>query len=388
MICDMNRFLKPIRFAKRSLTLSGALLLAACSAEQAAAPLPPEVIAVTVSVQPVPNIVEFPGRVQAFRTSEVRARVGGVVLARMYDEGSDVPAGKSLFEIDPSELRANDNAARARLAGAQATAANARQDIRRYETLIAEQAISQQDYDTALAKVRTADAEVAQAEAQLASARLSLGYATVTAPIAGRVGRALVTEGALVSGTAGTLLTTIEQIDRVYVNFSQSSSSMLAVRRDIESGKLAVPDLSRVEVKLVLEDGASYPQVGHLDFLDLSIDLKTGTAALRAAFPNPDQFLLPGQFVRARIQVGDRPDAVLIPQRAVQMTAEGATVMVVGAENIAVIRPVKVGTPEAGQWAILEGLKPGERVIVDGLQRVRPGQPVRVADSNPTPAGN
>lgn len=368
--------------------LLGAMTLTACTPEQAMAPEAPEVVAITVSAEAVPNIVEFPGRVQAFRTSEVRARVDGIIIDRLYEEGTDVPAGKPLFAIDPSELRANYNAAQARLASSEATAANARENFDRYKALIAQQAISQQDFDSALAKVRTADADVEQAKAQLASARLSLGYATVAAPITGRVGRALVTEGALVSGGSGTLLTTIEQIDQVYVNFSQSSSNMLAVRREIESGKLAVPDLGRVEVQLVLEDGAPYSEIGHLDFLDFSIDQKTGTAAIRAAFPNTQQFLLPGQFVRARIRVGDRADAVLVPQRAVQMTATGATVMVVEAGNVASVRNVKVGEPADGQWPILEGLKPGERVIVDGLQRVRAGQTVRLADGSVPEAKN
>ena len=180
------------------------------------------------------------------------------------------------------------------------------------------------------------------------------------------------------------MLTTIEQIDRVYVNFGQSSSDLMAIRRDVASGKLRVPELERVEVQLILEDGRAYPIVGHLDFLDLSIDEGTGTAALRAEFPNPADALLPGQFVRARMFVGNRSDGVLIPQRAVKLTADAATVMVLDAKNIPTARPVKLGTMLAGQWAILEGLKPGDRVVVDGLQKIQPGQPVRIA--SPTAA--
>lgn len=356
-----------------------ALLLASCSAEAPPAPPPPEVNIVTVGTQAVSNVIELPGRVQAYRTAEVRARVDGIVERRLFEEGSFVSAGKALFRIDPSQLTANVNAARAQLARAQATAANARQVVGRYQPLLSEQAIGKQEYDAAIAAQRTAEADVQSAQANLDSARLSLGYASVTAPIGGRARRAEVTEGALVSAAQGTLLTTIEQIDRVYVNFGQSSSDLMAIRRDIASGKLQIPPVGRVEVQLVLEDGTPYPVVGHLDFLDLSIDEATGTAALRAEFPNPSDALLPGQFVRARIKAGFRPNGILIPQRAVKLSADAATVMILDAKNIVTVRPVKLGTMQQGQWAILDGLKPGERVIVDGLQKVQPGQLARVA---------
>ena len=356
-----------------------ALLLAACSSEAPPAPPPPEVNIVTVRTQAVPNVIELPGRVQAYRTSEVRARVNGIVERRLFNEGSYVRARTPLFRIDPRELIATANAARAQLARAQATAANARQVVGRYQPLLADQAIGRQEYDAAVAAQRTAEADVQAAQANLESARLNLGYASVTAPISGRARRAEVTEGALVSASQGTLLTTIEQIDRVYVNFGQSSSDLLAIRGDMGSGKVSVPQLERVEVQLILEDGSAYPVIGHLDFLDLSIDEATGTAALRAEFPNPNSALLPGQFVRARIFAGDRADGVLIPQRAVKLAADAASVMVLDAKNVATPRPVKLGAMVAGQWAILDGLKTGDRVIVDGLQKVQPGAPVRVA---------
>lgn len=361
-----------------------ALLLASCSSEAPPAPPPPEVNIVTVSTQAVPNVIELPGRVQAYRTSEVRARVNGIVERRLFDEGSYVRAGTPLFRIDPRELIAASNAARAQLARAQATAANARQVVGRYQPLLADQAIGKQEYDAAVAAQRTAEADVAAAQANLESARLNLGYASVTAPISGRARRAEVTEGALVSAAQGTLLTTIEQIDRVYVNFGQSSSDLLATRRDMEAGKVNAPRLERVEVQLILEDGTAYPITGHLDFFDLSIDEATGTAALRAEFPNPSSALLPGQFVRARIFAGNRANGILIPQRAVKLAADNASVMVLDTKNVATPRPVKLGTMVAGQWAILDGLKPGDRVIVDGLQKVQPGQPVRVAQPKGT----
>lgn len=360
-----------------------ALLLASCSSEAPPAPPPPEVTIVTIRTQVVPNVIELPGRVQAYRTSEVRARVDGIVERRLFDEGSFVRAGTALFRIDPRQLTATANAARAQLARAQATAANARQVVARYQPLLADQAIGKQEYDAAVAAQRTAEADVAAAQANLESARLNLGYATVTAPISGRARRAEVTEGALVSAAAGTLLTTIEQIDRVYVNFGQSSSDLMAIRRDVEAGNLRIPQLERVEVQLILEDGSAYPVVGHLDFLDLSIDEGTGTAALRAEFPNPRDSLLPGQFVRARIFVGNRADGVLIPQRAVKLGSDTASVMVLDAKNNAMPRPVKLGAMVAGQWAVLDGLKPRDRVIVDGLQKVQPGQPVRIATAAP-----
>lgn len=376
-----------VRFVASAAAL--ALLLAACSSEAPPAPPPPEVNIVTVGTQAVPNVIELPGRVQAYRTAEVRARVNGIVERRLFEEGSFVRAGAALFRIDPRELTAAANAARAQLARAQATAANARQVVNRYQPLLSEQAIGKQEYDAAVAAQRTAEADVQQAQANLDSARLSLGYATVTAPISGRARRAEVTEGALVSAAGGTLLTTIEQIDRVYVNFGQSSTDLMAIRRDMESGKLQVPPVGRVEVQLVLEDGTPYPVVGHLDFFDLSIDEATGTAALRAEFPNPADGLLPGQFVRARIKAGVRPNGILIPQRAVKLSADAATVMILDSKNIVTVRPVKLGTMEQGQWAILEGLRPGDRVIVDGLQKVQPGQPAKVggtAAARPKPA--
>jgi membrane fusion protein, multidrug efflux system len=344
----------------------------------------------TVTTAPIVNLIELPGRLQAVRTSEVRARVDGIVQRRLYTEGTDVKEGQPLFQIDPRQLRAQLNAAEAALARAQATESNAQQDVNRYKGLVAQKALSQQEYDAAVARLRTAQADVAQQQAQISAARLSLSYTTVTAPISGRAGRAAVTEGALVSAAAATLLTTIEQIDPIYANFSESSSDVLKLRQQINAGSIHVPALRNVPVSLVLEDGTSYPHQGHLDFFDLSIDEATGTAAMRAQFPNPERSLLPGQFVRARIAAGTEPNGLLIPQRAVTVTPQGANVLVVGAKDIVENRPVKVGPLEGGSWVILDGLKPGERVIVDGLQKAQPGQPVRpvAAAANNTPAAN
>jgi len=363
-------------------TVSAALLLsAACgdSGPPQQAPPPTEVQVVTVRAHPIANIVEVPGRVQAVRTAEVRAQVDGIIRRRLYDEGTDVKAGQPLFIIDPREMRAQANAAEAALARAEATAANARQDVQRYEGLVEERAVSRQDYDAAVAQLRTAEADVAQARAQVQAARLTLGYTTVSAPIAGRAGRAQVTEGALVSAAAATLLTTIEQIDTVYVNFSQSNAELLAVRRDIRAGDLKVPTLDSVIVHIVLEDGTEYPHAGRLDFLDISVNEETGTTALRAAVPNPDRLLRPGQFVRTRIEAGVRPNGIAVPQRAVTVQPNAATVMVVAAGDTARARQVELGPLEGDNWVVRGGLAPGDRVIVEGLQKVQPGQPVRVA---------
>lgn len=365
--------------------LAAALALAACGTEQPKAPPPPEVEVETVRAGSIDNIIELPGRVQAVRTAEVRARVTGIVARRLYEEGSFVRAGQPLFAIDPRELQANLSSIQAQLQRAEATARNARQDVDRYRPLLADQAISKQEYDAAVARLGQAEADVLQGRAQVEAARLSLGYATVTAPISGQARRAQVTEGALVSAAEGTLMTIIEQTDPVFVNFSQSSSELIAIRRDIASGDLKVPGIGRTKVELQLEDGSTAPQTGLLDFLDLSFDEATGVSALRAEFPNPGAILLPGQFVRARIFAGTRTDAILVPQRAVIIGPRGGSVMVLTADTKAEARPVQLGDLRGDEWVVKGGLKPGEKVIVSNLQKVQPGSPVRVAGAR-TPA--
>lgn len=360
--------------------LAAALLaLAGCSGGQQQALPTPEVEIVTIRPQTIDNVIELPARIQAVRTAEVRARVDGIVERRLYEEGTDVSAGQSLFQIDPRQMRASMNAQLATLQRNQATAANAQQDVQRYQGLIADQAISKQEYDAAVARMRTAQADVSLARAQVDSARLNLGYSMVTAPISGRAGRAQVTEGALVSAGSGTLLTTIEQLDPIYANFSQSSSDLLAIRNDIRSGRLKLAESSAPRVSLVLEDGSEYPIEGRIDFLDLAISESTGTAAVRAEFRNPDRVLLPGQFVRARIRAGVRPNTLLVPQRAVTISAQGATVMVVGDKNVVAARSIKLGELHGQEWVVLDGLKPGDRVVTSGLQKIQPGAPVKIA---------
>lgn len=356
--------------------------LAACGQDEAPpAPPPPEVVVEVVRTTTVPNIIELPGRLQAVRTAEVRARVDGIVERRTYVEGTDVKAGAVLFQIDPRPLKARLDAVQSTLRRAQAEAKNAARDVERFEPLVARNAISRQEFDAAQARLAQAQADVGSAEAQVEQARLDLGYASVTAPISGRAGRAQVTEGALVSAAQGTLLTTVEQLDPIYVNFSQSSGKLLELRKDMKVGRLRIPDVKSIRVTLLLEDGTAYGEAGRINFLDMAVDPETGTVSLRAEIPNTERVLLPGEFVRARVEAGTNPAGILVPQKAVQLSSSGATVMVVGENNAVAVRPVQLGDLLGETWIIEGGLKPGERVIVEGRMKVQPGMPVRIAQA-------
>ncbi len=365
--------------------LAACLLLSACSSsEEAPAPQAVPVKTVTVTRQAIPNVIELPGRVEPVRTAEVRARVTGIVQERLYEEGTDIRAGQPLFRIDPSELRASYAQTKAALTRAQATAANAQAVVNRYRPLVQENAISGQEYDAALAAAREASANVAQIRAQLQASSLQLGYTTVRAPISGRAGRAQVTEGALVSQTEGTLMTRIEQISPVYVSFAQAASEVLKLRRAIAAGEVDLADNDRIEVRLTFSDGTAYPVPGYIDFLAFSVDQQTGTVELRAEFPNPDRLLLPGEFVRAQIYAGQIDNGLTVPQRAVSLTKEGGTVYVVDGKGQAAVRPIKLGAMVDGNWIVESGLKPGDKIIISNLQKIRPGAPVKIAN---TPTG-
>ncbi len=372
------------RLRRASCALLSALALAACGGGDkaagpagGAAPPPPPVGVITVAPQVVALQVELPGRVEPVRVAQVRARVNGVVLKRQFVEGSAVRAGQPLFLIDPAPYQAALDSARAQLARAEANLAQAKATAERYKPLAAAQAISQQDYTNALAALQSAEADVAAGRAALQSARINLGYAQVTAPIAGRVGRALVTEGALVSAAEATQLALIQQIDTVYVNLTQSSAEVLRLRRAMEAGQLRRTGGDAVAVYVLLEDGSPLPRPGRLLFSDLSVDTTTGQVALRAEVPNPDGLLLPGQYVRVRLAQAELPAAYLLPQQAVTRTAQGDTVLVVGEGNKPMPRAVKVGSGQNGQWVVTEGLAAGDRVIVDGFQKMMvPGAPV------------
>lgn len=322
---------------------------------------PPEVDVISVVPGRATLTQDLPGRLEAYRTAQVRARVEGVVEKRLFQEGSDVKAGASLFQIDP---RIYKTAA----ASAKADLEIARQNVERYKPLLEIKAVSQQDFDLAEAKVKqTEDASTRATE--------DLAYTTVPATISGRIGRALVTEGALVGKGEATLLATIEQLDPIYANFTQSGDDLLRLRQAVRAGKLKHAESATVE--LLLEDGSVYPLVGKIFFTDMAVDPGTGSVSLRAEFPNPKRELLPGMFVRIRFPEALAEHVIRLPQRAVQVGPQGQFVMVVGTENKATPMPVKTGEMADGDFIISEGLKGGERVIVNGLQKVRPGTPVK-----------
>ena len=336
---------------------------------------------ITVAQADIDNVLELPGRVEPVRVAEVRARVTGIVQQRLYEEGTDVGQGQPLFRIDPAELRASYAQTQASLERAKATAANANAVVQRYRPLVEENAISGQEFDAAQAAAREANANVAQIQAQLKSASLQLGYTTVRAPIAGRAGRAAVTEGALVSQPEGTLMTRIEQVSPIYVSFSQSATEVLQIRRAIAAGELALSADDAVEVRLVFPDGTEYEIPGLIEFLDFTVDEATGTIELRAEFPNPDGLLLSGEFVNARIYAGKATDVIAIPQAAVTVADSGGTVMIVDKDGKAALRPIKLGRLVGDKWVVESGLQPGDRVIVSNLQKLQPGMPVQIANT-------
>lgn len=374
--------------ARMAATLSVAVLaavLTACgggsgdkpaAAGGGAAPPPPAVGVLTVKAEPVAIDTELSGRLEAWRTAQVRARVAGVVGKRLFTEGSEVKAGQALFQLDDAPYRAALDSALAAQAKAEANLAQAQANLARNEPLAAAKAISQTEwigYQTAL---KQAQADVATAKAAVTTARLNVDYAQVRAPISGTIGRALVTEGALVGQGEVTQLALIQQTDPMYVNFTQSAAEVLRLRRAVESGQLGQGGGRGAEVRLVLDDGSEHPQPGRLLFSDLSVDATSGQVTLRAEVPNPKGTLLPGLFVRVRTAQAEAPHAMLLPQQAVTRGSAGDTVLVVGEGNLPAPRPVKIGGSRGGSWVVLDGLKEGERVIVDGFQKMRPKSPV------------
>ena len=338
---------------------------------------PPQVGVLQAQPQAVSLQTELPGRVEALRTAQVRARVNGVVLQRLFTEGAWVKAGQSLFQIDPAPYQAALDSAQAQLAKAQANLSQAQAQAERNQPLVAARAISQQEFVASVAAAKGAEADVAGAKAALQTARLNLEYAAVRAPISGRIGRALVTEGALVSAAEATQLALVQQTDAVYVNFTQSANEVQALRRALAAGQLRAAGKDAAQVRVLLDDGSEAAQPGKLLFTDLSVDPGTGQVQLRAEVPNPQGQLLPGQFVRVRLTQGELPTGMLVPQQAVTRGSQGDSVLVVGAGNKPVQRPVKLGGAQGSSWVVLEGLKPGEQVIVDGFQKMFvPGAPV------------
>lgn len=346
----------------------------------------PRVEVEVVKAQTVPNLFELPGRVEAGRSAEVRARADGIVERQLYVDGTDVAANAPLFRIDPRDLQARLQQARASLASARAARAQTASLRARLSTLVQRKAVSVQEYESAQASFRQADAALLEAQAAVDRATLQLDHATVRAPIAGRAGRAQVSEGALVSAATATLLTRIDQLDPAFVIFNPSHAAMAELERGVAAGRVVMGDNQRVDVTLLLDDEQAKPLVGVVDFSENAIDPATGSRTLRARFSNADARLLPGQFVRGVLAVGTLRDGTSVSERAIQISDDEASVMVVSDEGIAQRQAVTLGGQAAGRWVVQSGLKPGDRVIVDGWHRIQPGQPVSVgAAKGPAP---
>jgi membrane fusion protein (multidrug efflux system) len=370
--------------------LALAVLLAACGkgddkpADAAAPPgggmPPPEVGVVVAEPGDIGLITELPGRLEASRVAEVRARAAGILQRRLFREGSDVKAGQPLFAIDAAPYQATYQSAQAQLVRAQANLTRASEVAKRYAPLVAANAISKQDYDEAVAAQAQANADVGVAKAAVQTAKISLDYAAVTAPISGRIGRALVTEGALVGQGDATQLAVIQQINPLYVNFTQSASEALRLRRAMEAGTLKRGSDGAAAVRIVLEDGSEYAQAGKLLFSDLTVDPATGQITLRAEVPNPKGDLLPGLYVRVKLEQAQVSNGIAVPQQAVTRSDTGDTLTVVSADGKLEKRTVKVTAGQNNRWIVTEGLKAGEQVMVDGFQKLQmmpPGVPVK-----------
>jgi len=369
-----------MKFASLSILV---LVIAACAKEEgkgaAKGPPPvPEVGVITVQPQSVSLTRELPGRTAAFRVAEVRARVNGIVQKRLFTEGTDVKANQPLFQIDRAPYQAVLDSAEAQVARAEANAASTKSLAERYAKLVETNAVSRQEYDDAVAKQKSAVAEVAAARAAVKAARINLDYTLVRSPIPGRIGRSDVTEGAYVQQASATLLATVQQLDPMYVDLTWSTAELLRLRRSIESGELQSVD-GKAQVTVLLEDGRAYPQPGTLQFADVSVDQTTGSVALRALVPNPKAELLPGMFVRARVEEGSKASALLVPQRAVMRDQNGRPVaLVVDKDGKVERRQIETDRAIGDAWLVTAGLAAGEQIVIEGLQKARPGSTVKV----------
>ena len=350
----------------------------AAGASAAAAGKPAtEVGVITTSTQSISLLTELPGRVEPLRVAQVRARVNGVVLKRLFREGSEVKQGQLLFHIDASPYKAALDITQAALSKAQANLTQTSAQAARYKSLIEVNVVSKQDYINVIAAQKQAEADVAAANAAIQAAKITLAYTDVSAPISGRIGRALVTEGALVSQTEATQLALIQQTNRVYVNFTQSSNEVQRLRRAASTRQQHAAE-PEIPVTIVLDDGSEFEHKGKLLFSDVTVDQTSGQVMLRAEVPNPDGFLLPGAYVRVRLSQESLPSGILLPQQAVKRSAQGDTVIVVDASGKPEPRSVKIGAAQKNQWVVLDGLKVGELVIVEGFQKMMvPGAPVK-----------
>ncbi len=370
--------------------LAAGLLLSGCGKKTSAVATPQgplEVGVVTIQPQRVALTTELPGRTSPYMIAEVRPQVNGIIQKRVFTEGSDVKAGAVLYQIDPATYQAAYASAKAAQARAEANLISVRLKAERYRDLVGINAVSQQDNDDAQAALKQSEADVAAAKAAVETARINLAYTKVTAPISGRIGRSTVTDGALVTANQAAALSTIQQINSMYVDVTQSSAELLRLKQNLASGLLKKGGAAQARVKLLLEDGTPYPVPGILKFSEVTVDQSTGSITLRATFPNPKQTLLPGMFVRAILEEGISEHAILVPQRGVTRNPAGdAMVMVVGAEEKVEPRVIKVARTVGDNWLVSDGLKAGDRVILEGTQKARPGTPVKAVPFGGPPA--
>jgi membrane fusion protein (multidrug efflux system) len=395
--CILMETTDKIKLAVLTGVLAGMLIMTGCKQQSSVggppAGAPPEVGVVTITTAPVTLTMELPGRISPHMIAEVRPQVSGIIQKRLFTEGADVKAGQLLYQIDPATYQAAFANAKAALARTEANITTVRLKAERFRELAAIKAVSQQEYDDASAMLKQVEADVAANQAAVDAARINLDYTSVKAPISGRIGRSTVTDGALVTASQTAPMATIQQLDPVYVDVTQSSAEVLRLKRNLATGKIKGENASQAKVKLLLEDGSSYLQEGTLKFSEVAVEQDTGSVTLRALFPNPDQLLLNGMFVRAVLEEGVIEDGILVPQRGVTRNPKGdAMVMVVGAEEKVEPLVIKVSRTVGDNWLVSEGLKTGDRVIVEGLQKARPGTPVKAvpfgSKTDAPPAGS
>ena len=380
---NKNRGLTPLAAV---LMLSGSLVLTGCNdtetQQQGAQHPAPTVGVVTLKAEPLNITTDLPGRTAAYRIAEVRPQVNGIILKRNFTEGSDIKAGVSLYQIDPAPYQAAYDSAKGELAKAQAAAEIARLTVARYKPLLGTNYVSKQDYDTAVSTQMQTNAAVVAAKAAVEAARINLAYTKVTSPISGRTGISTVTEGALVSSGQAVAMTTVQQLDPMYVDVTQSSNDFLRLKQELADGTLQQEN-GKAKVKLLLENGQEYAHEGTLEFSDVTVDQTTGSITIRAIFPNPKDALLPGMFVRARLDEGVRNEALLVPQQGITRNPRGeATALVVGADDKVELRTLTATQAIGDKWLVTAGLKAGDRVIVTGLQKIRPGAQVKAQEAD------
>jgi len=381
---------EPLKWSVVLVALLGGFLLAGCDRQQQSQSPPPapEVATVTVQPQKVMLATELPGRTAAYRIAEIRPQVSGLIQKRLFTEGSDVKTSQVLYQIDPAPFQAALDNAMAALKRSEANLPAIRLRVERFRDVLADHAVSQQDYDDAAAALKQAEADTQSWEATVKSARINLDYTRITAPISGRIGRSNVTEGAIVTAYQPVALATIQQLDPIYVDVPQSTTELLRLKRHLEDGRLKYGGTNQNKVKLLLEDGAAYPLEGTLEFRDVTVDPTTGSVILRVVFPNPKGVLLPGMFVRAVVKEGVNEQAILIPQQGVSRDNKGNPLsLIVGAEEKVEQRMLTLDRAIGDKWLISSGLAPGDRVIVEGLQMLRPGTIVKAVPFNETKTG-